>query len=280
MSEMNKTTTKVSSVADYNDDMLYFLQEEIKYPNRFSRFKQNIQYHNSFCYMLHCHKTFSLTRTVSRSFCSQHGRTGQNDDHNGCAYSRGIDAFLTKQFDKAVECFSQVIELDPYNTQAYKYRSHLYGLKHEHNKAILDHTKLIEISTNDEPVVLQEENETFINYMNRGDAYCQLSMYTQAIRDYTDALSIKSNDSNLYINRGIAYQYQKQFDYAVNDFQRAIELNPTDIKPRCLLAQLYYQQSMMDKSAHEFAQVLEIDSRNSVAKTHLVAITESIQSED
>ena len=89
--------------------------------------------------------------------------------------------------------------------------------KGEHDRAISDYTKAIEI------------NPRFaMAYGNRGNAYSNKGRYDQAFSDFSKALEINPRDAEAYYNRGTAYVKKGQYDQAISDFNKALEINPRD----------------------------------------------------
>lgn len=64
------------------------------------------------------------------------------------AYKEGKKLFWAKDFDKAIEKFTEAIELFPYH-RFYYWRGKAYYYKGELNKAIGDITKAIELNPSD-----------------------------------------------------------------------------------------------------------------------------------
>ncbi|MGQ9848230.1 MAG: tetratricopeptide repeat protein [Bacteroidales bacterium] len=65
---------------------------------------------------------------------------------------------------------------------------------------------------------------------NRGRINLIEKKYREAIIDFSKALEIKSDNSNLYLNKGLAYAYLKQFDSAYINFSEAIRCDSSNYK--------------------------------------------------
>jgi tetratricopeptide (TPR) repeat protein len=63
-------------------------------------------------------------------------------------------------------------------------------------------------------------------YYNRGNTYGKQGNLIQAITDYTSVIEIDSQYAAAYCNRGNAYQTQGNFQQAIADYNKAIEINP------------------------------------------------------
>ena len=63
-------------------------------------------------------------------------------------------------------------------------------------------------------------------YYNKGNAYCNLGHYEQAIADYNKAIELDPNLAMAYNNRGATYKKFGNYNQSITDFDKAIELNP------------------------------------------------------
>jgi tetratricopeptide (TPR) repeat protein len=61
-------------------------------------------------------------------------------------------------------------------------------------------------------------------YYERGKAYQKLEKYQAAIEDYTWAIKINNTNAYYYNQRGFTYYSQKDFQAALNDYTQAIKL--------------------------------------------------------
>lgn len=65
---------------------------------------------------------------------------------------------------------------------------------------------------------------------NRGRVNLIEKKYREAIVDFSKALEIKSDNSNLYVNKGLAYAFLKQFDSAYINFSEAIRYDSSNYR--------------------------------------------------
>ena len=100
---------------------------------------------------------------------------------------------------------------------AYYNRAIAYGYKDQHDNAVKDYDKAIELDPQDAQA-----------YVNRGSAYGYGGQYNRAIQDFDTAIKLNPKDAVAYFNRGLAYLHECQFGRAVEDYDKAIELNPED----------------------------------------------------
>jgi tetratricopeptide (TPR) repeat protein len=99
---------------------------------------------------------------------------------------------------------------------SYFNRALTYGKKGQHDQAIADYTKAIEINPGHA-----------MAYYNRGRAYAiGKGQYDQAIADYTKAIEINPGHAMAYCNRALTYGKKGQYGQAIADYNKAIEINP------------------------------------------------------
>lgn len=107
-------------------------------------------------------------------------------------YQRGSTYYQAKEYQKAVDRFDRVIELDPKLTKAYYQRGLAYGKLKEHQKAIAEFDRVIE-----------NNPQHGVAYFARGNEYYQIKDYQNAIADYEMTLAIHPRWSEVEKQRAI-----------------------------------------------------------------------------
>ena len=92
-------------------------------------------------------------------------------------------------------------------------RGSVYLIKGEHNQAISEFDKALEINPKDSGA-----------YKNRGAAYMNIGQFDQAISDYTKALEINPKDAEAYNIRGRAYYFKGEYEKSWEDLNKAEDL--------------------------------------------------------
>lgn len=121
-----------------------------------------------------------------------------------------------KEYDKAIEDFTEAIRLRPRFALAYFNRGKCWYAKQEYNPAIADFTEAIRL------------RPTYGSYTMRGHCRYDKQEFDRAIEDYTEAIRLEDKHAKRFINRGLAWSHMNEPDKAIADFTEAIRLDPAD----------------------------------------------------
>ena len=127
------------------------------------------------------------------------------DDNNGNSQD--------ENYKRAIEVFTQVIEINPQDAVGYKGRGNARCDMGDYRRAIEDFTKAIQINPDDADA-----------YFHRGNAFYQLGDKPEAIEDYSRAIQINPHDADAYINRGNLRDELGDIQGAMADFHTAADL--------------------------------------------------------
>ncbi|MBE6094046.1 MAG: tetratricopeptide repeat protein [Schwartzia succinivorans] len=178
-----------------------------------------------------------------------------NIDFNTWAYLVRANAYQDlKNYAQAIEDYTKVIENDTEVAivrDAYINRGFLYDARGEHDWAIMDYTKSIDLDPN------QVEA-----YINRGASYSDIGDYPKAIADLSIAIEIDPHYAVAYRSRGKTYGRLRDYIRAIDDFTRAIELNSQDeesyVMRGCYFATLGNYESAID----DLTKAIELNPNN------------------
>lgn len=150
--------------------------------------------------------------------------------------------------DKAVEAFSQAIELRPDYYEAYAGRQKAYkylGLK---KKAIADCSELIKLGN----------KKKFYPYYNRGLLLLKTGKAREAITDFNMALALNPDSFNAFCLRGAAYDHLGNYEKAIIDYDKAIALKPAPLPTYLAKGIAYGKLGLSDKAIKEFTRLIKI----------------------
>lgn len=120
-----------------------------------------------------------------------------------------------KKFDKAIDDYGQMIQLDPKSGEGYAYRGTAYIAEGSWDKAVADFSQVIQ---------LDPGNATA--YQFRGQAYIQKGDYDKAIDDANSALKLNPDNPEATAMRGNAYASKGLYDKAIEDYHGITASDP------------------------------------------------------
>jgi DNA-binding helix-hairpin-helix protein with protein kinase domain len=158
-------------------------------------------------------------------------------------YKQGHAAYKVRDYEQAIENFSQAITQNPQHARARVNRGNArYNLK-DYEGAMKDYSEALVINPQEVKALVNRGNARFMlaEYSNDPDRE-----YNQAIADFNRALRLDSKEVEAYIRRGVVmsqvakYSGDSQKDYrrAIADFTKAISLNPSK-------AEAYFQRGVV-----------------------------------
>jgi tetratricopeptide (TPR) repeat protein len=121
-----------------------------------------------------------------------------------------------KDFANAMKEFNLCVKLSPNFLYSYSDRARLFELRKEFGKAAADYT----ISMKD-----PRQKTNFRLFTSRGKCYMQTKEYEKALADFSSAINIMHDLSQLYRLRAEAYAQLGKADLALKDKKTAISLD-------------------------------------------------------
>ncbi|MDP8212361.1 MAG: tetratricopeptide repeat protein [Candidatus Zapsychrus exili] len=143
------------------------------------------------------------------------------------------------QHDLAITDFSKTLDIDDRFALVYNNRGISFFHRKEYSSALADFNKSIRV----EPLYDSA-------YFNRAKVYGILKEYELALKDYNRVIKIKPRHEKAYIERGLIFALTKNFEFAVSDFSKAIEITPQNIM-------LYQNRAVVYKAMGEQAKAQE-----------------------
>lgn len=154
-----------------------------------------------------------------------------------------------KNFDRAIELWSEVLKRDPGRVEAYFQRSHAYWAKNELDKSLDDINATLRLDPDMSPAYLirgvmylqKGDRERGIADLDRclksdptnaqalgrrGSAYLQLHQYDKALADFNASIKADPKLEPAYSERGRAYEEMREYEKAVADYETALRLTP------------------------------------------------------
>ncbi|HAT71391.1 MAG TPA: hypothetical protein DCS63_01065 [Elusimicrobia bacterium] len=126
-----------------------------------------------------------------------------------------ISAARIPVWKDSLSLWEDVLRKYPLEYVAYYGRGNAHRAAGEHDKALLDLTRCLELA----PTYWKA-------YNNRGRLFADRGDYDKAITDYGKAISLKPDDPRLLLNRGNAYFLKGDAALAQRDYNRALAIAP------------------------------------------------------
>ncbi|OMJ82649.1 hypothetical protein SteCoe_16569 [Stentor coeruleus] len=126
--------------------------------------------------------------------------------------------FLNKNCNKCKELLNVAIELKPGDSDLHFFRGIVSYYEGKNDECVQDLEIAIEKS---------EDNNPY-HYMCRGLSYAQLSLYLEAINDFSAVLQLNENLVQAFLYRGKCAFLQEDTNLAYADFQKLLYAKPED----------------------------------------------------
>ena len=138
---------------------------------------------------------------------------------------QGKESYRTDQDEKAAEAFEQAVKLDPNLAEAefrlglaYEALGKTQEAEETYKKAIEKYKKYLESNKDDAE-----------GHYNMGQAYAGLHLYSEAVREYRQAIHLK-DDADVYYDLGTALTKLAQYDEAAAAFSKSLEIDPENYR--------------------------------------------------
>jgi DNA-binding helix-hairpin-helix protein with protein kinase domain len=164
-------------------------------------------------------------------------------------YNRGNEAYQRRDYEQAIENFTQGIKKRSTFSKFYINRGNARYNLNDYEGALADYNQALKINPQEVKALV-----------NRGNAYYMLADYSsdpeqeyqKAINNFNTAIHINVRDTEAYIRRGIvrsqmakySSNYQQEYQKSIADFTEAIKLNTSK-------AEAYFQRGL---ARYQFAQ--------------------------
>lgn len=145
-------------------------------------------------------------------------------------HHRAADALLQGRLFEALQGFSEVLKLEPYNASAFYNRGTVHYLRREFELALQDFTS-----------ALKHRPGFAAAAMNRGVVFSNLGRLEEAMTDLNQAADLDPSNPDAFFNRAIVHVKRGSMDAALADYEKIVQLdgsNPTIADARSRLKAL------------------------------------------
>ena len=208
--------------------------------------------------------------------------------HSELLFQHGNILMMLGQLDMGIKAYSDAIDHNPCNANAYNNRGIAYAEKGELDNAIEDYNITIQLRPDDANInynkrivytnkgdyglaiqevrkMMELDLEFSRTYHNRAAAYSKKGEVELAIKDYTKAIELYPDAPNTYYDRGNTYYEKGDYDRAIEDYTEAIELNPILYSAYINRGNVYINKNDYDRAIRDHTKAIELNPNSANA---------------
>lgn len=187
----------------------------------------------------------------------------QNDPKNSEAYyNRGRLYEKRANYNKAIKNFSKAIELNPEYSEAYYHRARSYDLLKQHNLALNDLNKIVELYPEEDQYLQEAFAKT---YKKLGDFERYQESQKKGINTLTKKIEENPDVAGYYLKRARIYNTIGEYNKSLEDHNKAIELKPSTYSYYYSRGQNYYNMGFYYEAIEDFNLTIENNPNDSEA---------------
>lgn len=188
------------------------------------------------------------TATADDLFTASGTRLDQSSLAAG-SLSRGVDFYMSKDYEGAIREFKRSIGQDPYSSNAlnaYDFMAQAYLQLDRPEDAESAYRQAIRLSPNSDDVHLKLAN-----------LYFSQKKYSEAEKEYTEAVRINPSEQNIY-SLGQLYMSTSRQNEAENQFNKLLSMNSANYGAIYSLGQIDRQRGNLEEAISKFRQTIDI----------------------
>jgi tetratricopeptide (TPR) repeat protein len=175
---------------------------------------------------------------------------------------RGETFRLKSELAKALEEFSQAIELSMDYHWAWVKRGQVFRTMRQYQNALNDYNYALTLKADDAWTLAE-----------RGTVFLETDQLSSAIQDFSQALEHQSDYGWALTQRSRAYLQGSRYEEAIRDLDKAIELNGDDFNLYCQRCEAYlFWLDNYENALRDAIKALELSAENNTWATYLAAL--------
>jgi tetratricopeptide (TPR) repeat protein len=159
----------------------------------------------------------------------------------------GLYYRVNKEYDRALEVYSEGIQYSKGYLQLYTNRSRIYLDRGQADLALSDLNYCLEKSPNLTNALI-----------NRGVAYAMKKEWDKSLADFNKADKLEPNTPDLLSNRALVYFSVNRFPEAINDLTKYIEMKPDDADNINILGLAYLNSNRYEEALKAINRSIEL----------------------
>jgi len=175
----------------------------------------------------------------------------------------GIKLKINKNIE-AIDDYLKIIEIDPYNIDAYLKLSCTYNDKQDYNKAV---------DTLHKALILNKQKDRV--YQNLGISHYNLKNYEDAINYFNKSIELNNTDYKSYYYTGLCYKEKDNLKSAIDLLNKSIELSPDFYDAYFELGKAYFINKKYSKAKSSFNFILK-NKPDYIKRNEIITILKKI----
>lgn len=176
-----------------------------------------------------------------------------------------------RRFDKALEAYNTILQVEPDNRQALYYKATLLRDMGRHDEAMQAYYRLLSANTNDATSEEARRDLLALIMQNRDP-----ERVTSGLKFYAGKFD---NNALIQSQVGEAFHKMKDFPDAVIYYQRAIQLNPKLASAYANLGAALQAEGKTDEALDAFKKAQRLDPKNDTVNKYLASIQQTNESQ-
>jgi tetratricopeptide (TPR) repeat protein len=162
------------------------------------------------------------------------------------------------QFDKAMELYNKVLEIDPKMSEAYFNMADIWRQRGRTDKTIEMYHSIV------------STNPTFQNaHLSLGRIYYTQGKLKAAEEEFIEEIKLNKRNVAAYQSLGALLMQKKEWEMASRVYVRILQIDPQQQVMRQYLAQCYYSMGLLDEAIAELQQVLIAEPSNTQVQRNI-----------
>lgn len=189
---------------------------------------------------------FSQIVTLSLSILTFIGGCGPSSQDY---LDEGLVKMKSDSYEEAIECFTNAIQVDHQNGDAYFQRAKARIMCGQYEDACEDLELAIQANSHNENT-----------YLERGKVRMMLGMFEEAIEDFDNVTGLNHTNQEAHARKARAYLSLGLYQEAIESTIRALSLNPADCDALSDQATAYFSAGRYEEAINSEMMLIENDS--------------------
>jgi tetratricopeptide (TPR) repeat protein len=164
--------------------------------------------------------------------------------------------YKKEEYAEAFDCMNSYIRKNPKDVDALTYRAGWYAQVKDYKRAFADINEAIKNYDKDAGITKD------MLYTLRGLFYCDIDNYDEALNDYSTAIKLNPENTNVLFDRSYIYYELKNYTASDADLKQILKIEKGNIDAAIKLARNMVAKGQIDEAIKELDRLEKIDAGN------------------